>query len=120
MIDWKPMADLSEGHRDGRQLLCTDGVTVRVCVSNRTGKAFEIVHGRAMPGKQRFWMIPTHWDEVNLPGEPAPIIVEGGGFRLLTADPVMIAVVRRCAQLEAAGCMIPVSEALRTDEDAAP
>jgi hypothetical protein len=27
-------------------------------------------------------------------------IVEGGGFRLLTADPIMIAVVRRCAQLE--------------------
>lgn len=27
-------------------------------------------------------------------------VVEGGGFSLLTADPIMIAVVRRCAELE--------------------
>ena len=27
-------------------------------------------------------------------------IVQGGGFRLLTADAIMIAVVRRCAELE--------------------
>jgi hypothetical protein len=27
-------------------------------------------------------------------------IVEGGGFRLLTADCIMIAVVHRCAELE--------------------
>lgn len=27
-------------------------------------------------------------------------VVKGGGFELLTADPVLIAVVRRCAELE--------------------
>jgi hypothetical protein len=27
-------------------------------------------------------------------------IVKGGGFRLLTADPITISLVRRCAQLE--------------------
>jgi hypothetical protein len=28
-------------------------------------------------------------------------VIEGGGFRFLTDDPILIAVVRRCAQLEA-------------------
>lgn len=29
-------------------------------------------------------------------------VVKGGGFELLTEDPVMVAVVRRCAELEEA------------------
>lgn len=40
-------------------------------------------------------------EELRGMNEEAPIVVRGGGFTLLTADPVVVAIVRRCADLAA-------------------
>lgn len=40
-------------------------------------------------------------------------IIRGGGFQLLTSDPVVIAVVRRCAELESENRRLRYEEVAR-------
>jgi hypothetical protein len=70
MINWKPMAELPEGHRDGRDLLCTDGMVARVCRPKRFKPDVWEYHRdeRWCPG-HTWSMIPTHWADINMPGE---------------------------------------------------